>query len=131
MGLFDHVTGMLGSQEGEAGTLQAILAWLNDQGGIAGLLEKFHQGGLGTVIESWVSNGSNLPISGDQITAVLGTPAIADLASRLGIDTQNASHLIAEHLPNVVDGLSPEGQINGQQDLLSQGLAMLKGKLSG
>ncbi|MRS13499.1 DUF937 domain-containing protein [Enterobacteriaceae bacterium RIT691] len=129
MSLFDQVAGMFGGQQGQAGTYQAILSWINEQGGIAALLEKFQQGGLGAVAESWISTGNNQPVSPDQVTDALGSPAVADLAAKLGIDPQNASALIAEHLPKVVDTLSPEGQVNDQQDLLSEGLNLLKGKL--
>jgi uncharacterized protein YidB (DUF937 family) len=131
MSLFDQVAGMFGGQEGKAGTYTAILAWIEEQGGISALMEKFQQGGLGSVIESWVSNGSNQPVSPEAITSALGSPAIADLAAKLGIDPQAASNLIAEHLPKVVDTLSPDGQVNDQQDLLSEGLGLLKGKLFG
>ncbi|MCS2153871.1 YidB family protein [Scandinavium goeteborgense] len=129
MSLFDQVAGMLGGKDGQAGTYQAILTWINEQGGVTGLLAKFQQGGLGSAIESWISTDTNHPVSGDQITSVLGSPAIADLAAKLGIDTQSASNLIAEHLPKVVDTLSPDGQVNQQQDLLSEGMGLLKGKL--
>jgi uncharacterized protein YidB (DUF937 family) len=130
MSLFNQVAGMFGGQDGEAGNYQAILAWINEQGGVTGLIAKFQQGGLGAIVESWISTGSNQPVSGDQITNALGSPAVADLAAKLGIDPQIASNLIAEHLPKVVDTLSPDGQVNENQDLLSEGLNLLKGKLS-
>ena len=129
MSLFDQVAGMFGGQEGQAGTYQAILSWINEQGGIAALVEKFQQGGLGGIVESWISNGANHPVSADQVTSALGSPAVTSLAEKLGIDPQTASGLIAEHLPKVVDTLSPEGQVNENQDLLSEGLGLLKGKL--
>ena len=129
MSLFDQVAGMFGGQEGKAGTYTAILAWIQEQGGISVLLEKFQQGGLGSIIESWISNGSNQPVSSEAVTNALGSPAIADLAAKLGIEPQAASNLIAEHLPKVVDTLSPDGQVNEQQDLLSEGFGLLKGKL--
>lgn len=129
MSLFDQVAGMFGGQEGQAGTYQAILFWINEQGGIAALVEKFQQGGLGGIVESWISSGANHPVSPDQVTSALGSPAVASLAEKLGIDPQTASSLIAEHLPKVVDTLSPEGQVDSQQDLLSEGLNLLKGKL--
>ncbi len=128
MSLFDQVAGMFGGQDGKAGTLQAILAWINEQGGIQVLLEKFQQGGLGAIVESWISTGGNQPVSPDQVTDALGSPAIADLAAKLGIEPQAASNLIAEHLPKVVDTLSPNGAVDGQQDLMSEGLNLLKGK---
>ena len=129
MSLFDQVAGMFGGQEGKAGVYTAILAWVEEQGGIAVLLEKFQQGGLGSIIESWISTGSNQPVSSEAITNALGSSAIASLASKLGVEPQAASNLIAEHLPQVVDTLSPDGQVNHQQDLLTEGLGLLKGKL--
>lgn len=129
MSLFDEVAGMLGGQGGKAGTYTAILSWVNEQGGIQALLERFQQGGLGAIIESWISTGSNQPVSSDQVTNALGSPAIASLAEKLGIDPQAASSLIAEHLPKVVDSFSPNGQVDEPQDLVSEGLNLLKGKL--
>lgn len=129
MSLFDQVAGMFGGQGGQAGTYQAILQWINEQGGVSGLMEKFQQGGLGSIVESWISTGSNQPVSGDQVSSALGSSAVTSLAEKLGIDPQTASNLIAEHLPKVVDTLSPDGQVNDQQDLLSEGLGLLKGKL--
>lgn len=129
MGLLDQMTGMLGGQSGKLGQYQAILSWLESQGGIQGVLDKFRQGGLGALVESWISSGVNLPVSADQITSVLGSPAIGQLAEKLGMNTQGASSLIAEYLPKVIDGLSPDGQVPAQQDLLSEGLNLLKGKL--
>lgn len=131
MGLFDKVTGMLGGQAEGATQYQAIFAWIESQGGIQGLLEKFRSGGLGGVVESWIGNGENLPISADQITAALGSPAVQQLAEKLGINTESASSLVAEYLPKIVDGFSPDGQVNEQSDLLSAGLNLFKGKFGG
>jgi uncharacterized protein YidB (DUF937 family) len=129
MSLFDQVAGMLGTQDGQGGKYQAILSWINEQGGVSGLLDTFRQGGLGNIVESWINSGHNLAVSAEQITAVLGSPAVLSLATKLGIDPQSASTMIADYLPKVVDTLSPDGKINHQQDLLSDGLSLLKGKL--
>ena len=129
MGLLDQMAGMLGGQASKLGQYQAILSWLESQGGIQGVLDKFRQGGLAAIVESWISSGANLPISAEQITSVLGSPAIGQLAEKLGMNTQTTSALIAEYLPKMIDGLSPEGEVPAQQDLLSEGLNLLKGKL--
>lgn len=131
MSLFDQMAGVLGKQGGNMDTYQAIFSWCNEQGGVSGLLEKFRQGGLGAIVESWVSSGINLPITAEQITSVLGSPAVAELAAKLGLDAVSTSGLIAEYLPKIVDGLSPNGQLNEQNDLVSTGLNLLKGKLFG
>lgn len=129
MGLFDQVAGMLGGGSGQAASYQAILSWVNEQGGVNAILEKLRQEGLTGIIESWLSTHDSLPISAEQITAALGSPAIASLAAKMGIDSQNASALIADNLPKIIDALSPKGQLDEHQDLVSAGMNLLKGKL--
>lgn len=129
MGLLDQMAGMLGGQAGKLGQYQAILSWVETQGGVQGLLDKFRQGGLTQIVESWLSSGANLPISAQQIGAVLGAPAISQLAEKLGMDSQGASSLVAEYLPKVIDSLSPDGEVAAHNDLVSEGLNLLKGKL--
>ncbi len=129
MGLFDEVAGMV--LKGDAGKYQAILNWVNEQGGVQALLEKLHQGGLGAMVTSWISNQqSNQPVSGEQVESALGTPAVSDLGNKLGVDTGSASALLAEYLPKVIDALSPQGEVapEAHNDLLSSGMALLKGK---
>ncbi|MFK3706497.1 uncharacterized protein YidB (DUF937 family) [Raoultella sp. BIGb0138] len=129
MGLLDQIGGMLGGQAGKAEQLQAIMSWIQQQGGIQGIVEKFRSGGLGEIVESWISQQNNLPVSSDQVTSVFGSSTLQDLGAKLGIDPQTASALIAQYLPDIVDGLSPAGEAPAQQDLLSEGMSLLKGKL--
>ncbi|MGG7112024.1 YidB family protein [Klebsiella aerogenes] len=129
MGLLDQIGGVLGGQAGKAEQLQAIMTWIEQQGGIQVILEKFRSGGLGEIVESWLSQQSNMSVNSDQITSVFGSPALQDLGAKLGVDSQTASSLIAEYLPKIVDGLSPQGEAPAQGDLVSAGLNLLKGKL--
>lgn len=128
MGLFDDVVGSLLS--GDTGKYQAILTWVNEQGGIQALLEKLQNGGLGDIAASWISNQqSNQPISGDQVESALGTSAVSDLGQKLGVDTGSASSMLADYLPKIIDALSPQGEVDPQahNDLLSAGMNLLKG----
>lgn len=129
MGLLDQIGGMLGGQAGKTEQLQAIMTWVEQQGGIQGIMEKFRNGGLGEIFESWLSQHSNMSVNSEQITSVFGSPALQDLGAKLGVDLQSASTLIAEYLPKIVDGLSPQGETPAHGDLVSAGLNLLKGKL--
>ena len=130
MGLLDSVAGALaGGQSGGSNPLLNIVMQLinNPQtGGLGGLVQSFQQGGLGDVVNSWVSTGQNLPISAEQIKAVLGGGQLQDIASQLGVSTEQASGGLADLLPQVVDKLTPNGQLPEGGDLLAQGLDMLK-----
>lgn len=127
MGFFDQVSELL--QGGDFDKYQAILDWVNAQGGVESVLNKFHEQGMGETISSWLSpSAGNNPITAEDILSVLGSPAIAQLGEKLGIDVHQASDLLAKLLPQIIDALSPTGEIqaNSGNDLIAQGLAMIK-----
>jgi uncharacterized protein YidB (DUF937 family) len=129
MGLFDSVAGaVLGKMMGDkGGVAQVAMEMLNQQGGLSGVLDKFKEGGLGDLAASWVGKGENLPISAEQISSVIGSGAIAEMASKFGLDPETLSAQIAEHLPTVIDKLTPDGEVNENSgNLLSTVLGMLK-----
>lgn len=124
MGLLDSVMGALGgggqqqvpgAGGGQAALIGAVLAMLNQNGaaggGLGGLVAKFQQGGLGDVVGSWISSGHNLPISPTQLQDVLGSDLIGQLASQLGLSHHDASAQLSQVLPQVVDHLTPNGQL--------------------
>jgi uncharacterized protein YidB (DUF937 family) len=79
--------------------------------GLGGLVDMFNQRGLGDVVGSWISTGKNLPISAEQIQAVLGSAQIKALATKAGIDPARAGEVIAQILPQLVDRATPNGQM--------------------
>ena len=94
-------------------------------GGLGDLIGKFSRGGMGDVVGSWVGTGQNAPISGDQLTNVLGSGTIADLAKQLGLSQQETAGQLSEMLPEVVDRLTPTGQapaggLGSMADILAQ-----------
>lgn len=133
MGLFDQVVGALagGQSGGNAALLETVMQLVNNPqtGGLAGLVQSFQQGGLGEIVNSWVSTGQNLPISAEQIKSVLGGNALQDIAGKLGVGQQQASGSLAELLPQIIDQLTPNGQLPQGGDLMAQGMELLKGKL--
>jgi uncharacterized protein YidB (DUF937 family) len=129
MGLLDSVAGaVLGKLGGEQGSMaQVAMEMFNQHGGLGGILDKFKAGGLGDVAASWVGKGENLPISAEQISSVLGSGAIAEMAAKFGISADTLSAQIAEHLPAVVDKMTPNGEVTADSgSLLSTVLGMLK-----
>jgi uncharacterized protein YidB (DUF937 family) len=129
MGLLDGIAGqVLGKMMGDKGGMaQVALEMFNQNGGLTGILDKFKEGGLGEQAASWVGKGENMPISAEQISSVLGNGAIAEMAAKFGIDPDTLSNQIAEHLPTVVDKLTPDGEVGTDSgNLLSTVLGMLK-----
>lgn len=129
MGLLDSVVGSLaaGNTQGGNGLLDVVMQLIqNHPGGLAGLVQSLQQGGLGEVVNSWVSTGQNMPVSGQQLASALGREQLQAIAAQLGVSPEQASGGLADVLPQVVDQLTPNGQLPEGGDLLTQGLAMLK-----
>jgi len=110
MGLFDTLKGALGSVEGAAfpAMISAVLAQTqyHDLPGLVAALEK---GGLGPQVQSWLGTGSNLPITEDQLKAVLGNAQLQDFARHSGLPVDEMLKLLAQYLPELVDKASPNG----------------------
>ncbi|CAG2275204.1 MULTISPECIES: YidB family protein [Burkholderia] len=122
MGLLDIVGGLIGGQAGgnsQSALIATALEFINNQpGGLNGLIEKFKAGGAGEIIGSWVGTGENQPISPDTLQNVLGSDVVGSLASKVGIDPSQASSILAQVLPHVVNGATPNGEVpaSGQLD---------------
>jgi uncharacterized protein YidB (DUF937 family) len=127
--------GEKGDGSGGSSPVVAILGNLVTQsGGLDGLMNKFSQAGMGDIFSKWVSTGPNPPVSGDQVQQALGCDQIKALAAKLGIDPDQASHILAQALPTMVDKLTPNGQIDANANVhesLSSLVPSLLGKLMG
>ena len=70
----------------------------------------FQQAGLDNVLSSWLGSGPNQAISGDQLSNVLGSGPLGQIAAQLGVGPGAAAGQLAQVLPGLVDQLSPKGE---------------------
>lgn len=128
MGLLDQIGNAVGGAlgKGQSGgqsggvsgvLVQQLIGMLSTPGALSNLTNGFQNAGLGNVLQSWLSTGQNLPISGDQVKQVLGSGNVADLGVRAGLSESEASNALAGMLPQVIDKLSPSGKLPAQNDL--------------
>lgn len=135
MGLLDQLAGSVLGQS-ESNSSEGMLAVVMDlikqhEGGLSGLIAAFQKGGLEDVVNSWISQGNNLPVSAEQIQAVLGSDQIGAIASRLGMDSSSAASGLAQFLPMIIDQLTPNGSVESSDSLATAGMDLLKGQLFG
>lgn len=143
MGILDTVLGVIKSQaanntapgtavDGDHHLLESVIGMLTDPqtGGLSGLVEKVAASGLGDQVASWVGTGNNLPITAEQIQEVLGSSFVQGLAQKMGINTTDVAGSLASLLPQVVDKLTPDGQVPANNQLLELGLSGLKSLLA-
>ncbi len=120
MGLLDTALGMLTNVQQSTGgsqstLVQAALGLLSQSqngGGLQNLIGSFQQAGLGEVIASWVGTGQNLPISAEQIQQALGSGQLNQLADASGLSQSDAAGGLAAILPNLIDKITPNGQVS-------------------
>ena len=134
MGLLDSVIGALGQSQGGAqggtssggqadliGSIVSMLGQggqgggqggaLGGIGGLIGLVARMQQSGLGDIAKSWIGTGDNHPISPDQLGGVLGQDTVSNMAQQLGLNHGDLLSQLSQMLPQVVDKLTPQGQI--------------------
>ncbi len=130
-GLGDILGGVLGgagggqssSRSGAAGlgSLMAVvgplLASLLANGGLQKILGGMKSRGFSEQADSWVSTGENQSIDAGQVREALGDDHIAQVAERLGVDGDQASQVLAQVLPGLVNTVTPDGEEPSEADL--------------
>lgn len=110
MGLLDGVLGGIVGAE----MASVVNGLIERHGGVQGIVSQLESQGLGAVAQSWVSNGPNHAISADQIHQVFGADMIRALAAKTGLSPQDLAGKLSTLLPQVVDKLTPNGQLPGR-----------------
>ena len=92
------LSGLLGGQGGNL-DLGKIVASMSQQGG------------LQSIVNSWLGDGANAPISPDEVKNVLGSDQVSQFASKLNIDPDTALNGLSQSLPAMVDKASSGGSL--------------------
>jgi uncharacterized protein YidB (DUF937 family) len=110
-GLGDLLKGGLGGllAGGAAGTVLS--------GGLNDLLKQLQQGGLGDAANSWVGTGPNRSVSPTDLGSALGADQIQSLTSQFGLSREELLDGLSQHLPEVVDHLTPGGEVPSPQEM--------------
>ncbi|MFG2476970.1 YidB family protein [Streptomyces fagopyri] len=109
--------GLLGGGGGQGGgdILGSLLRSLtNGQGGgnpLGGLMDMLTKSGLADQAQSWIGNGENKPVSGEQVAQALPSDTLHEVAARSGVSSEQAADRIAQYLPQAVDRLTPGGEL--------------------
>jgi len=149
MGLLDGILKQLGgAQGGQAGglgslaemimknpqILSAAIAMLNPKdpsvgggGGLADVVSAFNKGGLGDVMSSWVGGGPNKSVDPGALAGVLGPEILGQFAQKAGIGQADAGSALASVLPELINQITPQGQVP-QGNALDGALGSLLGR---
>ncbi len=107
--------------------LPLAMQWVQRNGGIGAVLQRFQQQGYGQQASSWVSTGENQPVDAQAVTDVVGAEDLSKLSQQLGIPQGEVASGLAQILPHVVNHLTPDGEVPANaDDLLGSGLAAVE-----
>ena len=105
---------------GQAMKNPAILAGLGGmlaKGGLSNILGKLQGAGMGDMVKGWIAKGPNPAISTSQLTGALGEDEVASMARKAGVPKDQFADALAQHLPSVVDKLSPNGTLPSADEI--------------
>ena len=110
-GIGDLLKGPLG------GILAGASAGSIVNGGLSDLLNQFRNAGHSDVAGSWVGNGPNRAISPADLNKVLDTDQINTLMHQSGLSRDELLAGLSDHLPRLVDHLTPNGRVPTDQEM--------------
>jgi uncharacterized protein YidB (DUF937 family) len=110
-GLGDILKGNLGGILGGAAAGSVI------SGGLGDLLKQLQQNGHGETANSWVSPGPNKQIAPNDLASALGADQINGLMSQTGLSRNDLLAGLSQHLPDVINHLTPDGRLPSDSEL--------------
>src|SRR3954454_10654146 len=129
--IINHVIPGINLQEGQAMQLtRSVLQMIHDHpGGIAGLMQDFEKSGLVEVSHSWVGTGPNIPLSVEDMQRVISEHQATEVARQSSISPEEAKARLTSVLPQLVDLLTPRGQLPKDGTETAKVIELLKSKL--
>ncbi len=130
-GIDDLLGGLLGGGSGGSGGAKAggvnmgalvaalapVVIGMIKSGGLQKVVQGFQQKGMGAQADSWVSTGGNDQVSGSDMRVGLGDDEVRQVAQEAGIPEDEAADVLAAVVPQVVNGLTPDGRVPSDDEL--------------
>lgn len=137
--------GVLGSQSAQSRTqggfnkstlllalLPIVLGYIQSNGGLSGVLAKFQGNGLGNKAQSWVGiDTDNDGLDAQDILGLLGQDKVNEVCQQTGASQTEVCQGIAELLPQVVNDLTPHGDIEADENEANQEISQILKQLQG
>ena len=113
-GLSDLLKGGLGGLGGllAGGTAGSILG-----GGLNDLVKQLQDSGHHEAANSWIGTGPNKAIAPNDLAKALGADQIDNLASQSGLSRDELLSGLSQHLPDVINHLTPDGRLPTESEL--------------
>lgn len=97
--------------------LLPMVAGMLMNGGLQKVLARLQEQGKGAKAQSWVGTGGNEPADAADVREAFGDDELDRIAQQLGVSQEEAAQAVAQVLPEVVDKVSPEGELPSGDEL--------------
>jgi len=109
--LFLQKTGGEGNADNIASALTGLFSGNDGNIDIMNLVSKFQSSGVASLVTSWLGDGENSPVSGDQVKEVFGEEKISEFASNAGLNINTAVDGLSGMIPDLIDKASNGGSL--------------------
>ena len=106
--------------------LPLAMRWVQNNGGVGAVLKRFQQQGYAKQARSWLEPGENQPLDEQAVQQVVGDADIQQMAEKLGVPPEQVAQAFAEIMPEMVDQLTPQGELAHADEVLDEGRQTLE-----
>jgi len=85
-------------------------------GGLANIIKELQDSGHGRVAQSWVGTGINKDIAPKDLASAFGSDTLNALSEHTGMSTNDLLAGLSQHLPELVDQLTPKGRLPTEEE---------------
>ena len=108
--LADLLPGALGGLLGGAAAGSVLSS------GLGNLVKELQERGHGNAAQSWIGAGQNQEIAPSDLEHALGSDTIETIAQQTGLTRSELLAGLSEHLPDLIDQLTPHGRLPTEQE---------------
>src|SRR5262245_25590926 len=121
MGILDSIKNVAGGggDSGDAGLGKMFdqAKGLLNKNGLDGLLDRLNAGGLTDKVKGWVSTGPNPEMTEADVDKTFSDQEITEVANNAGVSKDEAKTGLAAMIPNLIDKLTPNGNVPGKDQI--------------
>jgi uncharacterized protein YidB (DUF937 family) len=126
----EEVLSKLGGQAGEQAGLSQIMKLFGGGGGgqgngLQGLMSGLTSNGLGEQLQSWIGQGKNEQITATDVQQHVDPQTLNQVAEQAHMTPEQVSQSVAEVLPDMVNQMTPQGQVPAE-DPMAKGMSSLQ-----
>lgn len=111
--------------------LPVVLGYIQKNGGLSGVLAKFNNNGLGNKAQSWVGiDANNDGLDAADIARLFDDNELNQACQQTGASKDEVCQGIAELLPQVVNDLTPHGDVAADEVQANSEISELLGQLT-